>query len=176
MCFSVYRSFLLTAVNLSPFFSPFCKFPSAVLLEAASSREPVEDWWLEAVAGSAGQRETGREKITGGFIFWGPKVNSSRQSNVCVSLCVFVMCLVAGSCPTLCHPMDYSPSGFSVHGIFQARILEWVAISSSRESSGPRDWTRASYLCIGRRVLYHWPPLGSPSSSQIYFSAPVIFF
>lgn len=43
MCFSVYGSFLLTAVNLSPFFSPSCKFPSAVLLEAASSREPVED-------------------------------------------------------------------------------------------------------------------------------------
>ena len=37
--------------------------------------------------------------------------------------------------PTLCNPMDCSPSGSSVHGIFQARILEWVAISFSRESS-----------------------------------------
>ena len=39
---------------------------------------------------------------------------------------------VAQSCPTLCDPMEYSPPGFSIHGIFQARILEWVAISFSR--------------------------------------------
>ena len=39
------------------------------------------------------------------------------------------------SCPTLCDPMDYSPPGSSVHGILQARILEWVAMSSSRGSS-----------------------------------------
>ena len=42
------------------------------------------------------------------------------------------------SCPILCNPMDCSPSGFSVHGIFQARILEWVAIPCSRGSSQPR--------------------------------------
>jgi len=45
------------------------------------------------------------------------------------------------SCPTLCDPMDCSPPGSSVRGIFQARILEWVAMPSSRESSWPRDWT-----------------------------------
>ena len=44
--------------------------------------------------------------------------------------------------------------GSSVHEIFQARILEWVAISSSRVSSRSRDWTRI--YCIGRRILYHW--------------------
>ena len=43
--------------------------------------------------------------------------------------------LAAQSCPTLCDPVDCSPPGSSVHGIFQARILEWVAISSSRGSS-----------------------------------------
>ena len=42
-------------------------------------------------------------------------------------------------CPTLCNPMDYSPPGSSVHGIFQARVLEWVAISFSRGSFRPRD-------------------------------------
>ena len=57
---------------------------------------------------------------------------------------------VAQSCPTLCDPMDCSLPGFSVHGIFQARILEWVAISFSRRSSQPRDWTRVS-LIVGRR-------------------------
>ena len=46
---------------------------------------------------------------------------------------------VTQSCPTLCDPMDCSLAGSSVHGIFQARVLEWVAISFSRRSSRPRD-------------------------------------
>ena len=53
-----------------------------------------------------------------------------------------VKMLVAQSCPTLCNPMDYSPPGSSVHGILQARILEWVAIPFSRGSSPPRDRTQ----------------------------------
>ena len=48
-------------------------------------------------------------------------------------------CLVTQSCTILCNPMDYSPPGSSVHGISQARMLEWVAISFSRASSWPRD-------------------------------------
>ena len=44
-----------------------------------------------------------------------------------------------GDCLTLCDPMDCNPPGPSVHGIFQARLLEWVAISFSRGSSHPRD-------------------------------------
>ena len=52
------------------------------------------------------------------------------------------MCLVAQSCPTLCDPMDSSPPGSSVYGIIQARILEWVAMPSSRESSQPRNRTQ----------------------------------
>ena len=51
-------------------------------------------------------------------------------------------------------PTDCSPLGSSVHGIFQAGILEWVAVSFSRGSSRPRDWTHVS--CIGRQVLHHW--------------------
>ena len=46
---------------------------------------------------------------------------------------------VTQSCPTLCDPMDCSLPGSSVHGIFQARVLKWVAISFSRGSSQPRD-------------------------------------
>ena len=49
--------------------------------------------------------------------------------------------------------MDCSPPGPSVHGIFQARILEWVAISSSRGSSRSREWTRIS--CTGWKILHH---------------------
>ena len=68
------------------------------------------------------------------------------NSNVCV--CVL-------SCVWICSPMD--PLGSSVHGIFQAIILEWVAISSSRESSWCRNWTRVSSVsCIGGWILYHW--------------------
>ena len=57
---------------------------------------------------------------------------------------------VVQSCLTLCNPMDCSLSGSSVHGIFQARVLEWVAISFSRGSSQPRNWTWVS-LIAGRR-------------------------
>ena len=49
-----------------------------------------------------------------------------------------------------CHPMDRSPPGASVHGCFQARALEWVAIASSRGSSRPRNQTRVSCI-VGRR-------------------------
>ena len=45
------------------------------------------------------------------------------------------------SCVWLCNPRNYTPPGFSVHGVLQARILEWIAISFSRGSSQPRDWT-----------------------------------
>ena len=60
------------------------------------------------------------------------------------------------SCLTLCDPMDCSPPGSSVHGILQTKILECVAMPSSRGSSQPRDQTHVSYVsCIGRQVLYH---------------------
>ena len=57
---------------------------------------------------------------------------------------------VAQSCLTLCGPMDCSLPGSSLHGILQARVLEWVAISFSRGSSRPRDQTRISRI-PGRR-------------------------
>ena len=57
------------------------------------------------------------------------------------------------SSPTLYDPMDCSPPGSSVHGISQAKILEWVAIFFSRRTSWPTDWTWVSY--IGRWALYH---------------------
>ena len=64
--------------------------------------------------------------------------------------------LSAQSCPALSDPVDYSPPGSSVHGILQARILQWVAISSSRGSSQPRDRTHLSCVsCIGRKILNH---------------------
>ena len=68
------------------------------------------------------------------------------------------MCLVAQSCLTLCDPMNCSLPGSSVHGILQARILEWIAISFSG-SSHPRDRTRVSCVSyMGRQILTTEPP------------------
>ena len=61
---------------------------------------------------------------------------------------------VAQLCPTLCYPMDCSPTGPSVQGIFQARLLEWIAISFSRGSSKPRDRTWVS--CIAGTLFTVW--------------------
>ena len=58
-------------------------------------------------------------------------------------------------CPALCDDMDHSLPGISVHGILQARIVEWVAISASRGSSQPKNRTCVSYTSyIDRWILY----------------------
>ena len=69
------------------------------------------------------------------------------QTTLPTAICLLLECEseVAQSCPTLCDPMDCSPPGSSIHGILQARILEWVAISFSRGSSRPRDRTQVSH-------------------------------
>ena len=70
---------------------------------------------------------------------------------------------VTQSCPTLCDPTDCNLPGFSIHGIFQARILEWVAISFSRGSSRPRDRTQVSRI-VGRcfcRLSHQGSPLSA---------------
>ena len=74
-----------------------------------------------------------------------------------------VKALVAQSCLTLYEPMDCSPPGFPVHRVLQARVLEWVAMLSSRGSSWPRDGTHISYAsCVGRQVLLPLMPAGKP--------------
>ena len=73
------------------------------------------------------------------------------------------MCTSAQSCLTLCGPKDHSLPGSSVHGIFPAWILEWVAISYSRGSPQFRDWTHISYIsCIGRWIPYHYATWEAP--------------
>ena len=72
--------------------------------------------------------------------------------------------------------MECSPPGSSVHGISQARILEWIAISFSREPSHPRGQTHIS--CIGRWILFHWAtweaPLMSTCCSSISKTCPTL--
>ena len=72
-------------------------------------------------------------------------------------------CLVAKSCPALLDLKDYSPPSFSIHGTSQARILEWVAISSSRGSSQLRDQTRVSGLSCTAGEFFATEPPGKPS-------------
>ena len=76
------------------------------------------------------------------------------------------VCEVAQSCPTLCDPMDYSISGSSVHGIFQARVLEWIAIAFSRGSSWPRNRTRVSRIA-GRRFTL-WAAVYTSHNNEQY--------
>ena len=72
------------------------------------------------------------------------------------SLYYVVLCiLVTQSCLTLCNTMDCSPPGSSVHGILQARILDWVDIPFSRRSSQPRDWSQVSCIADGLYCLSH---------------------
>ena len=73
------------------------------------------------------------------------------------------------SCLTLCSPVDWSPPDSSVHEIFQARILEWVAIFYSRGSSWPRNQTWVSFVsCIGRWILYHCATWEAQLHSRFY--------
>ena len=69
----------------------------------------------------------------------------------CFEYSQWYVCSVTKSCPTLCDSTHHSPSGPSFHGIFQARILGWVAISCSKGSSWPRDRT---YLFICRWIFF----------------------
>ena len=78
-----------------------------------------------------------------------------RKKNDIQTRKVLLTCICAQSCPTLCKPMDYSLPGSSVHEIFQAWILEWVAISFSRGSSGPRDQTLPC-LALERQEIDRW--------------------
>ena len=82
-------------------------------------------------------------------------------------MCIWCV-LVTQSCPTLCNPMDCSPPGSSVHEIFQARILEWVAISFSRGSSQPRDRTWVS--CTVGRFFTDWVTREAPFVDMANYS------
>ena len=87
--------------------------------------------------------------------------NLSYKWKDCIYICICV-CSVMSS---LCDPIDYRPPGSSVHGIFQARITEWVAMPHSRGSSWPRDPTLVSCVsCIGRWIFFlTTKPPGKPT-------------
>ena len=85
----------------------------------------------------------------------------------CIFLCA-VLCLVIQLYPTLCDPMDCSPPGSSVHGILQARMLEWVAIPSSRSAYEPKVWTQVSHIAC--RFFTIWVTREAKNSGAYPFS------
>ena len=99
----------------------------------------------------------GNPKYSMGSNFTMNEVRQDKESSIlltrtcfaCILLSCF--CLAAKLCLTLCDPMDCSPPGFSVHGISQTRILEWVAISLSSRSAWPRNQTHIS--CLADKFL-----------------------
>ena len=110
--------------------------------------------------------ESHGQRSLGGYSPWGCKESDTTEHTlkcqrlsaltllqrewVCSGPSVSEAVKLAQSCPTLCDPMDCSLPRSSTHGILQARILEWVAISFSRRSSQPRDRSRVSRT-VGRR-------------------------
>ena len=108
---------------------------------------------------SRGKAETGQ--TWHGLVRMEPKTVVPLQSTCYwvqgYTACHMCMCLVTQLCLTVCNPLDYSLPGFSVHGIFQARILEWVATSFSRGSSQSKDRTCISCVsCIVGQYFTHW--------------------
>ena len=113
------------------------------------------------------------------WIFWPPVLHSRKveQSEVAPNPWAVITAgnevpharSVAKSRLTLCNPMDCSLPGFYVHGISLARILEWFAISFSKGSSQPRDWTHVSFIAGG--FLITAPP-GSPWIGSLYTHIP----
>ena len=87
----------------------------------------------------------------------------------------FIGDIVTKSCPTLCYPMDCSRSGSFIHGIFQARIQVWVAISYPSRTSWPRDWTCSSCIsCIAGGFFTTEPP-GKPLQYNFILLSLVCF-
>ena len=90
--------------------------------------------------------------------------NGSDSAISSTLLCCAVLHLVTQSCLILCNPMNCSPPDSSVHGILQARILEWVAMFSSRGSSQSRDRTQVSRI---EGIFFTTEPQGNPKNTGV---------
>ena len=106
-----------------------------VIMEAVMSQDLQGEW------------ASRKSKRADGFVpVEGQQAQDPGRADISIQVHVCGRAQLLQLCPTLCSPMDYSLPGSSVHGIFQARVLEWIAISFSRGSSRPRDRTRVSLI------------------------------
>ena len=145
--------------------------PSGCPVWTTSVRSLPSGFWLVWPMGSTDRKWEGERRVR--------SLHSSRSLPIGLQQddCPSSACVCVQSCPTLCDPIDYSPPGPSVHGILQARILEWVAMPSCRGSSQPRDGTSVSCIsCIAGRFFTHWATWETPLKSLheiLYFQVLV---
>ena len=126
------------------------------VLRFMGSQRVRHDWATELTEGSYGHWQ-----LTGAYSMWWCMVLSSSYFTVHILCDMYVHAKLLQLCPTLWDPTDCSPSGSSVHGISQARILEWVTISFSRGYSGPRNRTHVFCIAGG---FFTAEPSGKPDS------------
>ena len=119
---------------------------------------PGKNTGVVAISYSRGSSWTREQTHVSSLLHWrvdsfttAPPVKSPTLS---CHVLIEVKVWVAQSCLTLCNPMDCGPPSSSVHGILQARVLQWAAISSSRRTFWPRDQTWVS--CIAGRFFTVW--------------------
>ena len=130
------------------------------------SSPPTNQTHVSCIAVRLFTNSAKREEIwesCGRQLYWGHFWGRGRERIylcVCVCVCVCVHALCHSVVSDSLQPLDCSPPGSYTHGIFQARILEWTAISYSRGSSWPRD--RTHIFCISRQILYHCKESGNP--------------
>ena len=127
------------------FYSTFCSFAKTLSLFGSvlgTAREPTQGSVTvstpEGLPTSLGKMERQEQKAV-----------TEAATEALLNACVYLKSV----CLTFCDPMDCSPPGSSVHGILQARILVWVALSYSGGSSQP--WDQTCILCTSRQILYH---------------------
>ena len=123
-------------------------------IKSAGNELLLKDWGQEILD----SKEGGKMRDTWSPLESGEVFISSQQTGMHVCSVALVM--------SLWDSMNCSPPGSSVHGILQARILEWVAMPSSRGSSQPRDWTRVSCAASRSLLLSHQ---GSPSTNIYWY-------
>ena len=97
--------------------------------------------------------------------FWNPWTQGGQRAT----------CMRPQSCPTFCDHMDRSLTDSSVHSVLQVRILEWVAISYSRGSSWPRDWTHVSCISCTAGGFLTAIPSGLPSENFVGHITSTLF-
>ena len=138
---------------------------TSLLFRSKCLQEELSHWFVWALLVNLNPNISGYADGGGSYGFAGYRQSTcwELKNTPKASLYITRACVLSGwVCPNLCDPVDCSPPGSSAHRIFQARILEWFAISYSRGSFWSRGWTLISYIsCIGRQILYLWSHLGS---------------
>ena len=113
-------------------------------------------------------------KISGNYFTFSPRKDKFAPKSITISPPIHSPCMHACAhlCPTLCYPTDCSPPSSSIHGIFPARILEWVSISSSKRYSQPKNQKETASpvspsLQVDSLPLSHW---GCPPTPHSHFN------